>query len=99
MENKLITSCKEIPNIPILKFIKNNRDTHNHWCNWCFNDEFDVRKAMPQNLANHKLALAKMKQLNKRGFVSGCFCGCRGDFEITEKGEAFLLNNNGSNNL
>lgn len=33
-----------------------------------------------------KLALAKMRNLHKRGLVGGCPCGCRGDFEITDKG-------------
>ncbi len=46
---------------------------------------------MPTNLASEKLILAKMKQLIKRGLVDGCACGCRGDFEITPKGEEWLL--------
>ena len=37
-----------------------------------------------------KLQLSKMKQLIKRKFVSGCDCGCRGDFEITDKGLEFI---------
>ena len=31
-----------------------------------------------------------MKQLIKRELVDGCDCGCRGDFEITAKGEEWL---------
>lgn len=38
----------------------------------------------------NKLALSKMKQLHKRGFTGGCYCGCRGDWEITDKGLEFL---------
>jgi len=37
-----------------------------------------------------KIALAKMNQLLKRGFTGGCGCGCRGDWEITDKGLAFI---------
>jgi hypothetical protein len=32
-----------------------------------------------------------LKFLIKRGLVSGCTCGCRGDFEITQKGLDFLM--------
>jgi hypothetical protein len=33
-----------------------------------------------------KVKLAKMRNLNDKGLVGGCPCGCRGDFEITDKG-------------
>lgn len=49
----------------------------------------DVYEAMPKNTPK-KIALGKMRQLYKRGFIGGCDCGCRGDFEITDKGLAFL---------
>ena len=34
----------------------------------------------------HKVFFAKLKSLHKRGLTGGCVCGCRGDFEITDKG-------------
>lgn len=37
-----------------------------------------------------KVILAKMNALIRRGFVSGCGCGCRGDFAITERGRAAI---------
>jgi hypothetical protein len=37
-----------------------------------------------------KLLLAKAKRLVLRHLIDGCFCGCRGDFEITAKGRAFM---------
>jgi hypothetical protein len=37
-----------------------------------------------------KLKLAKMQSLHRRGLVGGCTCGCRGDFEITDKGLAAI---------
>lgn len=49
----------------------------------------DVYYSMPEGTPE-KVALAKMKALYKRGFVGGCTCGCRGDFEITDKGLAFI---------
>lgn len=33
-----------------------------------------------------KLWLAKMKKIMKQGLSGGCDCGCRGDYEITDKG-------------
>ena len=31
-----------------------------------------------------KVVLAKARSLLKRGLISGCGCGCRGDFRIKE---------------
>jgi len=33
-----------------------------------------------------KVVMAKATKLDKRKLISGCGCGCRGDFEVTEKG-------------
>jgi predicted transcriptional regulator len=37
-----------------------------------------------------KIIIQKMAKLIKRGLVSGCGCGCRGDYEITQKGIEWL---------
>jgi hypothetical protein len=76
--------CKDIPETPILAFLADHRG---EWCHWFDPDRFDrsVRRAMPPGTPE-KLALAKMRGLIRRGLVEGCDCGCRGDFEITEKG-------------
>lgn len=34
--------------------------------------------------------IAKAAALIKRGLLTGCTCGCRGDFELTDKGLEFL---------
>lgn len=83
--------CKDIPTIPILKFI----NSHNgKWCNWYFNDDRNVRIAMPNGFNLHdKLVLAKMRKLINKGYVDGCDCGCCGDFVLTDKGKEFLENN------
>lgn len=77
--------CKDIPDRPILEFLSKQAV----WGNWFEIDKFDnpnsVRHAMPKHVPG-KLVLAKMRQMMRRGFVSGCDCGCRGDFEITNKG-------------
>lgn len=79
--------CKDIPDLPILTFL---RSLNGRWANW-FGDEFDnsVTHAMPKWISD-KLVLAKMKSLISRGLVSGCSCGCRGDFELTPKARELL---------
>lgn len=74
--------CKDIPNAPILRFLADNPG----WCNW-FDAKFEksVRRAMPEGTPG-KLVIAKMRVLIRNGLVDGCPCGCRGDFELTEKG-------------
>jgi hypothetical protein len=37
-----------------------------------------------------KVVLAKFRRAKNRGLVDGCDCGCRGDFELTDKGRALL---------
>jgi hypothetical protein len=65
---------------------------------WYWDDSFkpenSVVRAMPEGVTG-KLALAKMKAMVRKGLVSGCPCGCRGDFEITDKGRAALSDTNG----
>ena len=48
-----------------------------------------VARAMPEGTPE-KLRIAKMAILIKRGLVDGCPCGCRGDYEITDKGIAAI---------
>ena len=77
--------CKNIPDRPVLQYLLLHKGQP---CNWCW-AERNVAEAMPAETPD-KLVLAKMRQLIKRGLVEGCGCGCRGDFEITAKGEVFL---------
>lgn len=48
-----------------------------------------VGTAMPEGTPE-KVQLAVMKDLMRKGLVSGCGCGCRGDFALTDKGRALL---------
>lgn len=43
-----------------------------------------------------KVLVAKAGQLIKRKLLDGCACGCRGDFEITALGAAWLAQGVGS---
>lgn len=31
---------------------------------------------------NEKIVLAKLRKMVRRGLITGCACGCRGDFEV-----------------
>lgn len=82
--------CKDIPDRPILEFLARNVG---QWHNWIFDEgelsEFNVRLAMPPGTPD-RLVIAKMAALIRRRLVDGCACGCRGDFEITDKGLEWL---------
>lgn len=83
--------CKDIPTLPILQFLMNYKGI---WCNWFeidsgWDNQNSVRHAM-QNDIPDKLIFAKMRKLIAKGLVDGCNCGCRGDFEITDKGEKYI---------
>lgn len=85
--------CKDIPDEPILRFLLSDAcligDSGTHWGLAFEGYPNSVQNAMPLGTPN-KLAVAKMGQLIHRGLVDGCCCGCRGDFEVTEKGRASL---------
>ena len=34
-----------------------------------------------------KIVFAKARKLIRQGFIDGCPCGCRGDFELTKLGQ------------
>jgi hypothetical protein len=79
--------CKHIPELPVLLFLQS---LGGRWANW-FESEYEnsVRIAMPAETPG-KLALAKMRNLMRRGLVDGCPCGCRGDFRLTQKGHEYI---------
>jgi len=82
--------CKDIPTMPILEFIGKHGGIG---CNWCWlHDERCVRHAMPAgSILPDRLVLAKMRKLIAKGYVDGCDCGCRGDFELTDKGREAIM--------
>ncbi len=79
--------CSDLSDKDILTFLSK------HQGKWCTHGEPNitpsVQDAMPPGTP-FKLQLAKMRILHKRGFVGGCTCGCRGDWEITDKGLEFI---------
>lgn len=45
----------------------------------------DIRDWDHENYLPRKLVLAKARKLVLKGKIDGCYCGCRGDFEIIEE--------------
>lgn len=80
---------REIPDKPILQFLEKQVDEKYggfKWSTW--GNGFlmpTVQDAMPPGTSEHAQRI-KMHMLGRRGLVQGCFCGCRGDYEITTKG-------------
>jgi hypothetical protein len=91
--------CKDIPDAPILSLLANlppypGQIEPRAWGNLYFDDDASVTRAMPAETPP-KVVLGKMRMLMRRGLVEGCGCGCRGDFELTDKGRAALHTNTG----
>jgi hypothetical protein len=80
--------ASDISDRDVLEFLAGHQG---HWSTWGVGYSImpTVQDAMPLGTPE-KVQLAKMRQLHKRGFVGGCTCGCRGDWEITDKGLAFI---------
>ena len=84
--------AKDIPDLVVLDYLATQQG---RWT-MLFGTEFstwvdgELVKAKVFGEAPPKVALAKMRALYRRGLVGGCDCGCRGDFEITDKGLALI---------
>lgn len=83
--------CSDIPDRTILEFLLDRPG----WIMWWPNENRPgMGDAFPLGTPP-KLMRAKMRKLILRGLVSGCDCGCRGDFEITREGRVWLAKNFG----
>jgi hypothetical protein len=78
--------AKDIDDTAVLAVIDEKKARENLWTH-----TWDLEKAFPNIPA--KVMRAKMASLIRRGLVTGCTCGCRGDFErvetVTERVQAF----------
>lgn len=78
----------DIKDADILNFLADRQGSWTSLWYGHFGKESDIQDvywAFPEGTPD-KICHAKMKSLYKRGLVGGCDCGCRGDFEITDKG-------------
>ncbi|UTC28146.1 hypothetical protein GURKE_01150 [Brevundimonas phage vB_BpoS-Gurke] len=85
--------AKDFPDRPLVEFIAS---LNGRWGTWCWSDSVDptfwdhsVAPLFPEDTPD-KLIRAKMAGLIRRGVIDGCPCGCRGDYEITDQGRAYL---------
>lgn len=81
--------CKHIPTKPILKWLHDRKVAGKGWALMFEGYDNSIFNCMPEGIP-YKLALAKMRNLIEKGYVDGCSCGCRGDFEILPKGTEYL---------
>lgn len=72
----------------ILMFLSKHQG---RWSTWCSGGGSmpSVADAVPKDTPV-KVLRAKMAALYRRGFIGGCMCGCRGDYEITDKGLDYI---------
>lgn len=84
--------CKDIPDKPILEFLYERAKENKTPCVLFNGYENSIGQSMPLNTPP-KIITAKIVKLIKRKLVTGCSCGCRGDFTITTQGIDFLNNN------
>ena len=85
--NKSI-QAKHLDNYLILNWL-----SHQQYPATWFKDENSTSLYKIINLdVPEKVVLSKMRSLIKKSLVDGCYCGCRGNFTITEKGENLITN-------
>lgn len=81
--------CSDILDLPILQFLAGVEVVNGErlWATHMngYGAMPSVRQCFPPGTPE-KLVLAKMRQMMRRGVITGCPCGCRGDWVITEKG-------------
>lgn len=87
---KLEISAKDIPDVEFLENVYRLSIIEDGWPggipHWVFT--WDLREVYPT--VPMKVLIAKARRLKKRKLLTGCCCGCRGDFELTPAGYDLL---------
>lgn len=78
--------CSMAPEPP-LPWVSQQRNVYDHFPHWVF--MWNLECLMP--IFPSEVVLAKASRLIQRGLLTGCDCGCRGDFELTSAGVKVLL--------
>ncbi len=92
MSAKTQMQAKDVPDRDVLRFLAKQTSL----AGWWSPPDPTTVAGLPTVLSGMppgtppKVALAKMRSLVRRKLVSGCPCGCRGDFAITRAGRAYL---------
>lgn len=74
--------CKDLNTLVTLALLAKNPDK---WHSYSHDHSRSVLPAFPDGIST-KLLLAKMHQLIDQGLITGCACGCAGNFTITTEG-------------
>jgi len=75
--------AKDISDEEITRVITAIRTERNMWTS-----RWDLEERLPQYPP--KVILAKCRSMLRRGLITGCPCGCRGNFEIVSEMNAEL---------
>lgn len=88
-----LKNSRTIPTKPILEYLSNYQgDWTSLWSGYFKEtdpEQTDVYYSMPEG-TSREAALFKLRKLHRLGLIGGCPCGCRGDFEITDKGLFYI---------
>lgn len=78
MKHKLkVIQCKDVDKVDILRSIDKIENLEGRWT-LLWEIQADFPDIPP------KVILAKLRQMLRAGWITGCGCGCRGDFEIVD---------------
>lgn len=78
--------CSHEPSPPLPWASSHVCEPYDHFPHWVFT--WNLECLMP--MFPPEVILAKARAMLKRGLLTGCGCGCRGDFELTADGHAAL---------
>ena len=70
----------------VLNYLAKNQGKWNLF--WEIEDALGIERN-PSGDPNKRHAVT-LRKLYKTGMIGGCICGCRGDFDITDKGLEFI---------
>ena len=73
----MITKAADISTEEMLAAIK--RDIEERGIEWAVTWTLADREGWPE-----KVAVAKLRKMKRQGIISGCSCGCRGDWTIND---------------
>lgn len=76
--------ASDIPDTLFLQTVENIRQQTGF--NWVM--RWEVAEHFPD--VPSKVLMAKAKRLMLRKLMDGCWCGCRGDYEVTKSGIALI---------
>lgn len=78
--------AKHVPEDEVLRWVFHENANMRLACRWRdYGNMPDSLRVFPD-----KVLLARLRSMRRRGLIEGCCCGCRGDFELTKKGQGAL---------